>query len=76
MPGDYKHVEYRAQKAHEWAIVLILVYMISHLMGFDLKRVKGKVVLNQAILGHELTHLLNFKNPDIANPDKLDDIGA
>ena len=40
------------------------------------KLVKGKVVLNQAILGHELTHLLNFKNPNIANPDKLDDIGA
>ncbi len=40
------------------------------------KMVKGKVVLNQAILGHELTHLLNFKNSDIGNPDKLDDIGA
>lgn len=40
------------------------------------KRVKGKIVLNQAILGHELTHLLNFKNSNIANPDKLDDIGA
>ena len=40
------------------------------------KQVKGKIVLNQAILGHELNHLLNFKNPNIANPDKLDDIGA
>ena len=40
------------------------------------KKIKGKVVLNQAILGHELTHLLNFKNPTIANPDQLDDIGA
>ena len=40
------------------------------------KKVRGKVVLNQSILGHELTHLLNFKNSRIANPDKLDDIGA
>ena len=40
------------------------------------KLVKGKVVVNQAILGHELNHLLNFKNPRIANPDKLDDLGA
>jgi len=40
------------------------------------KTVKGKVVINQAILGHELTHLLNFKNSNIGNPDKLDDIGA
>jgi len=40
------------------------------------KMVKGKIVLNQAILGHELTHLLNFKNSNIGNPDKLDDIGA
>lgn len=40
------------------------------------KRVKGKIVMNQAILGHELMHLLNFKNSRIANPDQLDDLGA
>ena len=38
--------------------------------------IKGKVVINQAILGHELNHLLNFRNSKIANPDKLDDLGA
>ena len=38
--------------------------------------VKGKIILNQAVLGHELNHLLNFKNPKIADPDKLDDLGA
>ena len=38
--------------------------------------VKGKVVVNQAVLGHELMHLLNFKNPKIADPDRLDDLGA
>ena len=43
-----------------------------HLLG---KRVGGKIVINQAILGHEFNHLLNFKNPKIANPDKLDELG-
>lgn len=43
-----------------------------HLFG---KRVGGKIVINQAVLGHELNHLLNFKNPDIADPDKLGQMG-
>lgn len=37
---------------------------------------KGKILLNQAVLGHELNHLLNFVNPKIADSDKLDDLGA
>ena len=40
------------------------------------KLVDGKIVVNQAILGHELNHLLNFINPRVANPDNLDDLGA
>ncbi len=40
------------------------------------KIVNGKIIVNQAILGHELNHLMNFKNKHFANPDKLDDIGA
>ena len=40
------------------------------------KRLGGKIVLNQGILGHELNHLLNFKNDNIADPDKLDDLGG
>ena len=40
------------------------------------RRVKGKIVVNQAVLGHELMHLLQFKNPRVADPDKLDDLGA
>lgn len=38
--------------------------------------VKGRVVLNQAILGHEFNHLLEFNHPQVHNPDQLDDIGA
>jgi hypothetical protein len=40
------------------------------------RTVKGKVMVNQAVLGHELMHLLQFKNPRVADPDKLDDLGA
>ena len=38
------------------------------------KMVDGKIVVNEAVIGHELTHLLNFKNPEIANPDKFRDL--
>ena len=40
------------------------------------KETKGKIIVNQAILGHEFKHLLNFSNPEIANPDLLDDLGV
>jgi hypothetical protein len=39
------------------------------------KRVGDKIIVNQAILGHEFNHLLNFKNPKIADPDTLDNLG-
>ena len=39
-------------------------------------KVKGRIVLNQAILGHEFNHLLQFNHPLVHNPDRLDDIGA
>ena len=35
------------------------------------KRVKGKIIVNGAILGHELTRQLNFANVGVVNPDKL-----
>lgn len=36
--------------------------------------INGMIVINQAVLGHELNHLLNFKYPKIVNPDKLDQL--
>ena len=36
------------------------------------KRLGNKIIINQAVLGHELNHLLNYQNPNVANPDKLD----
>ena len=38
------------------------------------KRAGDKIIVNQAILGHEMNHLLNFKNRKIANPDRLEKI--
>lgn len=38
------------------------------------KIVDGKIVVNEAILGHELMHLLHFSNPTVANPDQLKQI--
>jgi len=40
------------------------------------RQVKGRIVINQAVAGHELNHLLNHADPLIANPDTLDDLGA
>ncbi|MDQ5986961.1 MAG: hypothetical protein CSYNP_02697 [Syntrophus sp. SKADARSKE-3] len=39
------------------------------------KMINGKIIVNQAILGHELEHLLNFKENKVANPDELDAMG-
>ena len=33
---------------------------------------KGKIILNQAAIGHELNHLLNFADPEIMNPDEME----
>jgi len=39
------------------------------------KTVGGKIVVNPTVLGHELGHLLNWKNPKMANPDTLEELG-
>ena len=36
------------------------------------KRIGNKIIINETVLGHELNHLLNFQNPEFADPDKLD----
>ena len=38
------------------------------------RRLGDKIVINQAILGHEFNHLLNYKDPSVANPDLLDNL--
>ena len=40
------------------------------------KVVKGRIIVNQAILGHEFQHLLNFQANEIADPDQLDSLGV
>lgn len=38
------------------------------------RKLGNKIVVNQAIIGHELNHLLNYQNSTVANPDRLDTI--
>jgi hypothetical protein len=38
------------------------------------KKVGNKIIVNQAVLGHELNHLLSFKDAEIADPDQLDQL--
>lgn len=38
------------------------------------KEVDGKIVVNEAVIGHELTHLLSFEDSSVANPDKFRDL--
>ena len=41
------------------------------------KEVNGKIIINWAVIGHELIHMLSFYYPDIiANPDSYEVLGA
>ena len=40
------------------------------------RRKGGKIMVNQAVIGHELNHLLHFHIQEIADPDKLDEFGS
>jgi len=71
--GDRKHFNWEKAAAYGSPIA---GYANTHneicLFG---KRVGDKIIVNQAVLGHEFNHLLNFKNSKIADPDKLDNMG-
>ncbi len=71
--GDRKHFSYEKAAAFGSPIVgYANTNNEIHLFG---KRVGDKIIVNQAVLGHELNHLLNFKNKKIANPDQLEKLG-
>jgi len=71
--GDRKHFNY--EKAAAYGSPVAGYANTKNEICLFGKRVEGRIVVNQAILGHELNHLLNFKNPKIANPDKLHEMG-
>ncbi|HKI50268.1 MAG TPA: hypothetical protein VKA69_13145 [Desulfobacteria bacterium] len=71
--GDRKDFNYK--KAAAYGSPIAGYANTNNEIGLLGKRVGGKIVINQSILGHELNHLLNFKNPEIVNPDKLDEMG-
>ena len=68
--GDRKHFKWNGASAYGSPI---LGYATEnndiYIFG---KRVGNKIIINETVLGHELNHLLNFQNPEISNPDKLD----
>ncbi|MBW1962686.1 MAG: hypothetical protein JRJ04_14680 [Deltaproteobacteria bacterium] len=72
--GDRKHFKWDRAAAHGSPVVGYATTK-NEIFLFG-KVINGKIVINQAVLGHELTHLLNFQDPEIANPDNLDDLGA
>ena len=71
--GDRKDFNY--EKAAAYGSPIAGYANTNNEIGILRKRVGDKIIINQNILGHELNHLLNFRNPKIANPDKLDEMG-
>ena len=68
--GDRKHFKWSGAAAYGSPI---LGYATRNNQIYVLgKRVGNKIIINEAILGHELNHLMNFQNPEIADPDVLD----
>lgn len=67
--GDRKHFKW--EKAAAYGSPVLGYATTNNEISLIGKRVGDKIIINQAILGHELNHLLNFKNPKIANPDNL-----
>ena len=71
--GDRKHFKW--ENAEAYGSPIAGYANTNNEIGVFGKRVGNKIIVNQAILGHELNHLLNFKNHTIADPDKLDNLG-
>ena len=68
--GDRKQFKWNAASAYGSPI---LGYAANNNDIYVLgKRVGNKIIINETVLGHELNHLLNFQNPEFADPDKLD----
>lgn len=71
--GDRKHFNLKKAAANGSTIVgYANTRNEVHIFG---RRVGDKIIVNQAILGHEINHLLHFKNPKVINPDKLKALG-
>lgn len=61
--GDNSLMPSRKAGLQGWATPSNKIYVIGRLKD-------GKIVLNQAVLGHEVQHILNFSNEKIENPDR------
>lgn len=40
------------------------------------KKLKGKIIINQIVLGNQLSHLIHFNRPDVACPSRMEDFEA
>ena len=68
--GDRKHFKWNGASAYG-SPILGYATENNDIYVFG-RRVGNKIIINETVLGHELNHLLNFQNPEIADPDKLD----
>jgi hypothetical protein len=70
--GDRKYFEWKKAAAYD-SRMLGYATTGNEIFVFG-RKLGNKIVVNQAILGHELNHLLKYQNPIVANPDRLDTI--
>ena len=68
--GDRKHIKWNGASAYG-SPILGYATENNDIYVFG-RRVGNKIIINETVLGHELNHLLNFQNSEIADPDKLD----
>ena len=71
--GHRKHFNY--EKASAYGSPIAGYATPSNEIWLLGKVVEGKIVVDQAILGHELKHLLHYQNKKVAKPDQLEAIG-